>query len=140
MRLRIVNGTGYNSRFNCSGPRSIRMPGCIYKVTNPKIRLMHGVYKLPNNPELYELVADNRSERVTSEQLAVMGFAVFKEDECVACCVRQSCMLYMACSHLCLCEACSHQVGLKCPLCRVDSGEVCVVDWNRKNERICRER
>ncbi len=63
--MRIINSFSYSSTINCSGPRSIRKPGAIFKLNNPKIMIQISdkktFYKLPNNKNIYqeiELTAD----------------------------------------------------------------------------------
>lgn len=41
IRLRIVNSTCYNNAWNCQGPRSIRRDGVVYRIDNPKVKVMY---------------------------------------------------------------------------------------------------
>jgi len=40
IRLRIANSTSYNNNFNCQGPRSIRREGVVYRIDNPKVKVL----------------------------------------------------------------------------------------------------
>lgn len=59
IRLRIVNSTNYNRNWNCQGPRSIRVEGKVYRIDNPKVKVMYGgaekasFYKLSNDVSIY---------------------------------------------------------------------------------------
>ena len=56
--MRIINSRYYSSQLNCAGPKSIRIPGVIYKLENPKVSIQSSskttFYKLPNNVTLYK--------------------------------------------------------------------------------------
>ena len=41
IRLRIVNSTCYNNAWNCQGPRSIMRDGVVYRIDNPKVKVMY---------------------------------------------------------------------------------------------------
>lgn len=59
IRLRIVNSTNYNRNWNCQGPRNIRVEGKVYRIDNPKVKVMYGgatkasFYKLSNDASIY---------------------------------------------------------------------------------------
>ena len=61
IRLRIVNSTCYNNNWNCQGPRSIRREGVVYRIDNPKVKVMYNsnnpgkaFYKLSNDTSIYK--------------------------------------------------------------------------------------
>lgn len=62
IRLRIVNSTNYNNGWNCQGPRNIRIEGVVYRIDNPKVKVMYGgpgkasFYKLSNDASIYKQV------------------------------------------------------------------------------------
>ena len=60
IRMRIVNSTSYNNNWNCQGPRSIRRVGVVYRIDNPKVKVIYGgpnkasFYKLSNDVSIYK--------------------------------------------------------------------------------------
>jgi hypothetical protein len=58
--MRIVSGGVYSQQLNCQAPKSIRIPGALYKLTNPVVRTQSSgntsFYKLTNDVNRYESV------------------------------------------------------------------------------------
>lgn len=84
MRLRIVNSTNYNKNWNCQGPRSIRIEGRVYRIDNPKVKVIYGgdkgkasFYKLSNDVSIYQTVMEGCNKTVTTEDLKKLGLKVF---------------------------------------------------------------
>jgi hypothetical protein len=75
IRLRIVNSTNYNKNWNCQGPRNIRVEGRVYRIDNPKVKVMYGgdtkasFYKLSNDASIYQTVMSGAKKTVTADDL-----------------------------------------------------------------------
>ena len=65
LRMRIINGTGYNKSWNCQAPKAIRIEGRVYRIDNPDVKIVtkegqHPYYKLPNAHYRYQTVIENQ--------------------------------------------------------------------------------
>jgi len=58
--MRIIASANYSQTLNCSAPKSIRIPGAVYRLRNPEVKTQTTgnsmFYKLSNNVSLYEPV------------------------------------------------------------------------------------
>lgn len=75
IRLRIVNSTNYNNGWNCQGPRNIRIEGVVYRIDDPKVKVMYGgpgkasFYKLSNDASIYKQVMSGAVGVISKEDL-----------------------------------------------------------------------
>lgn len=124
VRLRIVNSTCYNNNWNCQGPRSIRREGVVYRIDNPKVKVMYSgpgkaFYKLSNDVSIYKLVLEGAVTKMSKEDLKAKGLKIFEEVECVVCLVDKPNMVFDMCGHMCTCKSCyaMNKSSNKCPMC-----------------------
>jgi ubiquitin-conjugating enzyme E2 J2 len=125
IRLRIVNSTCYNNNWNCQGPRSIRREGVVYRIDNPKVKVMYGgpgkasFYKLSNDTSIYKLVLEGAVSKMSKEDLKKKGLKIFEESDCVVCLVEKPNMVFDICGHMCICKACfsMNKSSNKCVMC-----------------------
>jgi len=129
IRLRIVNSTNYNRNWNCQGPRSIRVEGRVYRIDNPKVKVMYGgdtkasFYKLSNDASIYNQVMEGCKKTVTPEDLKILGLKVFEETDCIICLVEKPNLVFDICGHMCVCGPC-HRINKgsnKCPMCNTNN-------------------
>lgn len=124
IRLRIVNSTCFNNNFNCQGPRSIRREGVVYRIDNPKVKVMGGggakaFYKLSNDVSIYKQVLEGVVGKMSKEDLKKKGLKIFEETDCVICLVEKPVMVFDICGHMCICKPCHgvNKSSNKCPMC-----------------------
>lgn len=129
IRLRIVNSTCFNNNWNCQGPRNIRVEGVVYKIENPKVKVMYGgankasFYKLSNDASLYKTVVEGATKMMTKEDLAKRGLKIFEETDCVICLDAKPNMVYDICGHMCVCKSCYglNKGSNKCIVCNTNN-------------------
>jgi hypothetical protein len=129
IRLRIVNSTNYNNGWNCQGPRNIRIEGVVYRIDDPKVKVMYGglgkasFYKLSNDASIYKQVMNGAVGMISKEDLKKQGLKIFEETDCVICLLEKPNMVFNLCGHMCICKSCHcvNKSSNKCPVCNTNN-------------------
>jgi len=99
--------------------------GRVYRIDNPKVKVMYGgatkasFYKLSNDVSIYKQVLDGCSKTMTKDDLKKMGLKVFEETDCVVCLCEKPNVVFNICGHMCVCKECHKSAcsDNKCPVC-----------------------